>query len=119
MGPTTPRFRVGAGGGTYSFPAHKPQKDETRFRPPPLPELPASLEGSRSFSIFGGSCTVVAIRLQTPITRVSITPLLAQSQPVLARLASHSRPASFQPHIGRDRGKPPAAYRQNCYVVAG
>src|SRR5579863_7254384 len=40
----------------------------TRVRPPPLPALPLRRAGSRRSSIFGGSGTVVVIRLQTPIS---------------------------------------------------
>src|SRR2546430_17708872 len=97
MGPTTPRFRVGAGGGTYSFPAHKPQKDETRFRPPTLPELLASLEASRPFSIFGGSCTVVAIRLQTPITNFRLRLVLRSLNLFWRGLHHIVAPRAFNP----------------------
>src|ERR1035441_6126841 len=60
---STTQMPVEAGGGEESFTAGNLPSAGTMFRQPALPELPVGRGGSRRSSIFGGSGTVVAIRL--------------------------------------------------------
>src|ERR1700680_177691 len=117
---STTQTPVLAGAGEGSWTRRKFPSAGVRFRQPPLPELRL---GERWGSIFGGSCTVVAMLLTSSYCfllqpHAAITSRRTQSEFAPANSALHNRHWSPRCRTDTDRGKPPEAFPQSYRAVA-